>query len=56
MKEREKIYFAADLIQKNYLEMHEEKGISMDQLLTNLVEKGQKINLNVSDSKDGAKQ
>ena len=44
MKEREKIYFAADLVQKNYLELRKDRqlqNVSLDKLIDAFIEKGQ---------------
>ena len=40
IKEREKIYFAADLVQKNYLELRKDQNVSLDKLIDVFIEKG----------------
>ena len=56
MKEREKIYFAADLVQKNYLEMRKDQiqNISLDKLIDAFIEKGQLKQASVADLKESA--
>ena len=48
MKEREKIYIAADLVQKNYLELRKQKpDVNLDQMVDVFIEKGQRLNPNI---------
>ena len=43
-KEREKIYIAADLIQKNYLELKKEQpDLKLDKVIDVFIEKGTKL-------------
>lgn len=57
MKEREKIYFAADLVQKNYLELRKDQhlqNVSLDKLIDAFIEKGQAKQTSAADLKEAA--
>ena len=43
LKEREKIYSAADLVQKNYLELRKEQNVNIDKLIDVFIDKGEKM-------------
>ena len=48
MKEREKIFIAAELIQKNYLELRKEQvDLKLDKVIEVFLEKGSRLNLQV---------
>ena len=44
IKEREKIYFAADLVQKHYLELQKDSDVNLDQMIDIFIMKDQKLN------------